>query len=80
MLITVVLFVGRRSIAILNRLREAVAFTEPLAKVDQPAALIAEGPPLGFGNPGDQFTAIGAGNCLGWSWEGCSCAARWENR
>ncbi len=65
MMRTVVLFAYRRSIAIFNRLGEAVALTEPLAKVDQPATLVAEGSPLGFGNPGDRLAAIGAGNCLG---------------
>jgi len=65
MMITGVLFSRRRGIAVFNRLGKAVALAEPLAEVDQPATLVAEGSPLGCRNPGDRFAAIGAGNRLG---------------
>ena len=58
-------FARRWGIAVFIRLREAVALTEPLTKVDQAATLVAEGSPLRFRNPGDRFTAIGTGNRLG---------------
>jgi len=64
MMIIVILSTCRRDITIFNRLGETAALTEPLAKIDQLTTFVAEGPPLGFRTPGDQFSAIRASNRL----------------